>query len=109
MRMRRKQMKMYNLRKREITKNSEGGAVVRWAEAVPIDATIWQAGGAVQAQLYGEHLAYIKNMEYHGAEDVQENDGICVYVEDTEPPDYIIKAINRDVDPKVITLEKRNG
>ena len=109
MRMRRKQMKTYQLRKRLVEKNSEGGDVVSWAVAVPIDATIWQAGGAVQAQLYGEHLAYIKNMEYHGTEDVQENDGICVYVEGAEPPDYIIKAINRDVDPKVITLEKRNG
>lgn len=107
--MRRKQMKMYNLRKREITKNSEGGDVTGWAEAIPIEATIWQAGGAVQAEQYGEHLAYIKNMEYHGTLDLRENDGICVYVDGTEPPDYIIKSINRDVDPKVITLEKSHG
>lgn len=109
MRMRRKQMKTYQLRKRLVSKNSEGGDVVSWAAAVPIDATIWQASGAVQAQLYGEHLAYIKNMEYHGTEDLQENDGICVYVEGTENPDYIIKSINKDVDPKVITLEKSHG
>jgi len=107
--MRRKQMSQYQLRKRIVGKNSEGGDVITWAEAEPIDATIWQAGGAVQAQMYGEHLGYIKNMEYSGALDLQENDGICVYVEGTEPPDYIIKSINRDVDPKVITLEKAHG
>ena len=46
--MRRKQMKTYQLRKRLVEKNAEGGDVVSWAVAVPIDATIWQAGGAVQ-------------------------------------------------------------
>lgn len=107
--MRRKQMKTYNLRKRQVNKNAEGGDVVSWAPAVEIKATIWQAGGAVQAQQYGEHLSYIKNMEYHGTEELRENDGICVDVEGTDNPDYIIKSINRDADPLVITLEKSHG
>lgn len=106
MRMRRNQMKTYQLRKRQVSKNSEGGDVESWAAAVPIDATIWQASGQVQAQMYGEHLAYIKNMEYHGTENLQEKDGICVDVTGTDPPDYIIRSINRYVDPKVIVLEK---
>lgn len=107
--MRRNQMKTYSLRKRMVSKNSEGGDVTGWAEAVPIKATIWHAGGAVQAQQYGEHLAYIKNMEYHGTLELRENDGICVEVDGSENPDYIIKSINRDVDPMLITLEKAHG
>ena len=107
--MRRSLKKTYSLRKRQVEKNSEGGDVITWATAEPIDATIWGANGSVQAQMYGEHLAYIKNMEYSGTLDLQENDGICVYVEATDPPDYIIKSINRDVDPKVITLERAHG
>ena len=107
--MRRNLMKRYQLRKRTVEKNAEGGDVVSWAEAVPIDATIWQASGSVQAQIYGERLTYIKNMEYHGTAALEESDGICVDVEGTDPPDYIIKSINRDVDPKVIVVEKRHG
>ncbi len=107
--MKRALMKTYQLRKRVVEKNSEGGDVVTWATATPIEATIWGAQGAVQAQMYGERLSYVKNMEYHGTEKLEENDGICVYVEGTEKPDYIIKSINKDVDPYVITLEKSHG
>lgn len=107
--MRRKQMKKYHLRVRTITKNSEGGDDVGYAAAVPIEATIWAAGGAVQAAQYGEKLTYIKNMEYSGKEALKEGDGICVYVAGDEDPDYKIISINRDVDPNVITLEKING
>lgn len=107
--MRKNQIKTYQLRKRTTSKNLEGGSVTTWAEAIPIEAIIWHASGAVAAQMYGERLAYIKNMEYSGTEDLQENDGICVYVVGTEVPDYRIKSINRDVDPLVIVLEKYDG
>lgn len=107
--MKRNRMKQYHLRRRTVTKNSEGGTVESWGTAVQIDATIWSAGGAVQAEIYGERLAYIKNMEYAGAETMSEKDGVCVYVSATEPPDYVIKAINGDHEIKVITLEKRHG
>lgn len=107
--MRRAQMKQYNLRSRTITKNAEGGDDVGYAPAVPIKATMWAAGGAVQATQYGERLTYIKNMEYSGTEELKEGDGICVYVAGDADPDYKITSINHDVDPKVITLEKING
>lgn len=107
--MRRKQMKQYNLRARTTKKNAEGGDDVSYAVAVPIEATIWAAGGAVQAAQYGERLTYIKNMEYSGKEELKEGDGICVYVAGDADPDYKIISINPDVDPKVITLEKING
>ena len=107
--MRRKQMKTYHLRKRILEKNNEGGSVVTYQPAVKIDAIIWQAGGTVQATQYGNHLAYIKNMEYAGSEELTELDGICVAVDGKHIPDYIIKSINRDVSPLVITLERNNG
>lgn len=106
MRMRRSLMKQYNLRKRVVSKNREGGTDVSWEAAVPIEAIIWQASGAVQATQYGERLAYIKNMEYSGDADLQENDGICVDVDGEHDPDYKITSINRDVEPKMITLER---
>lgn len=54
-------MKQYHLRKRNVRKDNEGGTVVEYADAVEIRATIWPAGGRVQAEMYGERLSYIKN------------------------------------------------
>ena len=109
MRMRKSLMKKYHLRKRVPKKDKEGGSITEYAEAVEIKATIWPASGRVQAEMYGERLTYIKNMEYSGKEELKEGDGICVYVAGDADPDYKITSINHDVDPKVITLEKING
>lgn len=78
-----------------------------WGEPKDIDATIWAASGQVQSNMYGEHLSYMKNMEYKGTEVIKENDGICVYVGPDEDPDYIVKSTNYDYSPKLFTLERR--
>ena len=65
-------MKSYHLRRRRTGKDREGGSIVEYEEAVEIKATIWPAGGKVQAEMYGERLSYIKNMEYGGSEAMQE-------------------------------------
>lgn len=75
-------------------------------EAVQIEAAIWTAGGRVQAEMYGERLTYMKNMQYEGSETMQEGDGICVYVGPEEKPDYMIVAINDDFIPVQIMLER---
>lgn len=99
-------MKQYHLRKRVVSKDSEGSPVVSYEAAVEITATIWQASGKVQAQMYGERLAYIKNMEYAGPETMQEGDGICVNVAGDADPDYKIISINVDHSPKRMELER---
>lgn len=109
MRMRKSLMKRYNLRARSVERNVEGGTDEIWLQAVPIEAIIWQASGKVQAEIYGERLTYIKNMEYAGEQSIRENDGICVYVDAEHDPDYVVVAINRDVSPMQITLERRLG
>ena len=104
--MRRSQMKRYYLKRRTPQKNSEGGTIVAYADAVEINAIIWPAGGKVQAEMYGERLAYIKNMEYGGDEMMQEGDGICVFVSSDDKPDYKIISIQTEYNPKRIELEK---
>ena len=88
MHMRRSLMKDYHLRKRVVEKDKEGGSVVSYEAAVPIKATIWPASGKVQAEMYGERLAYIKNMEYEGKD-----------------PDYKIISI-KEYSPMLMELEK---
>lgn len=105
MHMRRSLMKDYHLRKRVVEKDKEGGSVVSYEAAVPIKATIWPASGKVQAEMYGERLAYIKNMEYEGKETMQEGDGICVFVDPESDPDYKIISIKK-YSPMLMELEK---
>jgi hypothetical protein len=109
MRMRRSLIKTYYMRRRTVTKDSEGGSVVSWGEPIPVKAIIWQASGHVSALQYGEKLEYIKNMEYSGTEEIRENDGICVDVDGGSSPDYVIKSVNRDNSPTMITLERSDG
>lgn len=99
-------MKKYHLKRRTPQKNSEGGTIDAYAEAVEIQAIIWPAGGKVQAEMYGERLSYIKNMEYEGNEAMQEGDGICVFVGPDEKPDYKIISIKPEYNPKRMELEK---
>lgn len=106
MRTRRSLLRQYYLRKRTVIKDEEGGSIEDYETAVPIEAVIWSAGGKVQAQMYGEKLAYIKNMECEGTETIKENDGICVYVSEEDKPDYRVISINDDNIPARITLER---
>ncbi len=99
-------MKQYHLRKRNVRKDNEGGTVVEYADAVEIRATIWPARGRVQAEMYGERLSYIKNMEYGGPEEMTEGDGICVFAGPNDPPDYKIISIKREYSPNVMELER---
>lgn len=105
MHMRRSLMKDYHLRKRVVKKDKEGGSVVSYEAAVPIKATIWPASGKVQAEMHGERLAYIKNMEYEGKETMREGDGICVFVDPENDPDYKIISI-KEYSPMLMELEK---
>lgn len=77
-----------------------------YEEAIPIEAAIWAASGKMQAEMYGERLNYIKNMQYEGVETMQEGDGICVNAGAEDSPDYKIVAINDDFIPAQITLER---
>lgn len=106
MRMRKSLLKKYQLRKRSVTKNKEGSSVVSYQQGIEVEAVIWSAGGKVQAEMYGERLAYIKNMQYEGAVDIQEGDGICVFVTEEEIPDYKVIAIQPEYQPMQLVLEK---
>ncbi|MCD8286494.1 MAG: hypothetical protein LUD50_04650 [Clostridia bacterium] len=100
-------METYQLRRRTPETDSEGGVYEAYEEAVAIQAIIWPAGGKSQAEQYGEKLTYMKNMEYSGTADIREGDGICVFVGPEADPDYRVVSIEREYNPKVITLEKR--
>lgn len=106
MRMRQSVKKTYYWRAHIEAKDTEGGSIDSWAAPVAIEARIWPAGGRVQAEEYGQRLAYMKNMLYEGAEALMEGDGICVDVAADQDPDYRIVSMQREYHPLVIELEK---
>lgn len=104
--MRIKNKKDYFIRPRTVSSDGEGGKVITYGTAQPIQANIYPASGKVQAEMYGERLAYILNMLYDGAESIKENDGICVYVASTDKPDYRVISIKQYTNHKLMELEK---
>jgi len=93
--MRIKNKKIYYLKKKTVIEDNEGGKYPGYSEAVEINANISPASGKLQAEIYGERLNYILNMLYDGSENINEGDGICVYVSKDNEPDYKVISIKR--------------
>ena len=109
MRLKRSRLKRYPIRQRIIEKDKEGVPVETYGDAFSVTAEIWPAGGKIQAEVYGEKLAYMKNCRIDDPYNVvmkdgrptyrfargtlREQDGICVDVAEKEKPDYQIVSI----------------
>lgn len=123
-RMRRDRMQTMYVKSRAVEKDNEGGTFETYpGEAVKIKGEQWPASGKVQAQMYGERLAYIRNVKIVGKYQqivtdgkigyqfadgtiVYELDGICIDVPGTEDPDYKIISI-KPHKPLFLEVEKR--
>lgn len=112
MRMKRSRVKEYFCRKAATVKDREGGASVEFGPPMAFKGEAWPAGGKMQAEQYGERLAYICNVRIQGKYeavrdekgrpryrfpdvdlDVAEGDGLCLYVGKDEEPDYRVVSI----------------
>lgn len=112
MRMKRSRIKEFFCRKAETVKDHEGGASVEFGPPVAFKGEAWPAGGRMQAEQYGERLAYICNVRVQGKYevsrdeksrlrylfsdtglDVAEGDGLCLFVGSDEEPDYRVISI----------------
>lgn len=68
-------------------------------------ADISPASGKVQAEMYGVRLTNILNMFCEPIE-IQEKDGVCVYVDADQKPDYKVISIKRYSQHYLCELEK---
>lgn len=92
--MRKNSLKTYYLKKRKVLKNSEGSSYEGYGDPFAFQADISPAQGRVQAEIYGQRLAYMLNMVCEIIP-IQEGDGVCVYVDAEKCPDYRVVSINR--------------
>lgn len=111
MRLKRNKVKTFYLRKRIVKKDEEGSTYTEYEDAKILHGEIWQAGGKIQAEMYGDRLPYVQNVRIEGrytiksdekgvqhymlenGADLVENDGICIYTMADQPPDYRIISI----------------
>lgn len=107
--MKRSRIQTINLKNKSVAKDSEGVPVISWGSATQIKAEVWPAGGQLQAQTYGDRVNNMMNVKVQGAfsivpEDnhlsfvfndftLREGDGLCIYTDGTEDPDYRIISI----------------
>lgn len=104
--MRIKNKKVYWLKKKINTEDDEGNVYENYSnEPIEIKANIYPASGKLQVEIYGERLNYIFNMLYDGPENLNEGDGICVFVDKDSKPDYKIISI-KPYSHQLIELEK---
>lgn len=80
MRLKRSELKEIHIKKRIVEKDSEGGRYETFLDAGTEKAIVWPASGKAQAEMYGERLNYIINLEIDGRYQIQAEDGVITYV-----------------------------
>lgn len=110
MRLKKRDLMTVWLKKRRIVTDDEGAEIITFDETgTKVEMTVQSAGGQVNASVYGSKLPYIKSCKYQGSvinEGRNELDGICLYVSETQEPDYQIKSIQTFSKHKNIILER---
>lgn len=107
MRLRQRDLKTYIVKKHGTFKEIDGTKYTGYEkEGREIKANIQPAGGKMLSEMYGLRLAYMLTMYCQSNVDIKENDGVCVYVDKEQDPDYKIVAIRRWNIHMVADLEK---
>ena len=80
MRRRRNRLEACQVYSRIVHIDNEGTPTESYQDPFEIEAETWPAGGKVQAQVYGEHLAYIRNCRIEGTYTTKLEDERLTYV-----------------------------
>lgn len=122
MRIKQSRLKTYYIRRAVSKKDSEGGIISTYGEAIPFMGVVWPASGKIQAEIYGQRLSYILNVKIDGKYVVKpdgkknnyiftmgltlcEGDGVCIYTSTEAEPDYKIISIKPYI-PLYMEVEK---
>lgn len=111
MRLTQRNLKTVYLRTPISVKDKQGYIKKAWTDPIPLKMTIQPAGGAVNAQIYGEKLVYMLTGKYQGQTikaGKSEDAGLCIYVDKGQEPDYKITSIQEFSTHKNITMQKRD-
>ncbi|MFD1431229.1 hypothetical protein [Lacticaseibacillus yichunensis] len=74
-----------------------------------IEANVQPASGQLNASIYGERLAYMKNLKLQSDSVIENRDegcGVCLDVEADAEPDYTIVSISTFATHKNVLIER---
>lgn len=107
MRLRRNRIKGIALKKFESIKDNEGGVHEGFSSSFTIvDCEIWPATNKRQVEIYGIRINDILNMNYQGEDLINVGDGLCVYVDKANNPDYRVVSKKAYTSHYVYEIEK---
>ena len=96
-----KDYKVYSFQSQE---DDEGGKYEGWSDTeILVPAYIYPASGQVQAEAFGERLAYMLNMLVNLPCSIKEKDGVCV---DGDRVDYRVRSIQYYTEHAQVLLER---
>lgn len=102
--MRLRNLKNFNVYKWSTTTDAEGGKYTDYSsEPIECNLEIWPAGGKLQAEMYGERLAYMLNANAYLSADIDEKDGVAV--NGSNKPNYKVISVQKYTNHKVLLLE----
>ncbi|WP_079395132.1 hypothetical protein [Streptococcus suis] len=104
MRLKRNRLKPYLIRKAVIVTSDEGIKKTTYSDvATEIQAEIWPASGRLQAEIYGQRVAYILNCLVDRETLVSEGDGFCI---NSDKVTHKIISIKQYTNHQVLELEQ---
>lgn len=104
MRLKRNRLKPYLIRKAVVITSDEGIKKAVYSDvATEIRAEIWPAAGRLQAEIYGQRLAYILNCLVDRETFVEESDGFCI---DSDKVTHKVISIKQYTNHQVLELER---
>lgn len=110
MRLRQRDLKTCYLKERISAEDDEANVLTQYsAKYTGFEMNVQSAGGKIAVEIYGERLPYIKSCKYQGTlinEGKNEGDGVCVFVDRNESPDFKIISIQEFSEHKNIMLER---
>ena len=99
-----KNLKTFKVYKWQTTTDDEGGTYTDYsAEPIECDLEVWPAGGKLQAEMYGERLAYMYNANCYYGTDIAEKDGVAI--NSADKPDYKVVSDRGYTGHRVLLLE----
>lgn len=109
--LKRSRLSTYYVKNRSTEKNNEGVPTDVYSEAFSVKGEIWPATSKRQVEMYGDRISNISNMRIpgrytitlagknvisvllEGGNVIKPGDGLCVYAQPDQDPDYRVLSI----------------
>ena len=109
MRMKQSRLRTLYLKNKSVSNDNEGVPIIAYGAPVTLSGEVWPATSKLQIETYGNRISAIMNCRIKGAYSIKrvdgitvydfggykirEDDGLCIYADSQDSPDYRIITI----------------